>query len=151
MSALASLQNGELLLNLITLTRQRLQSGSKAAVSLPILLEILKVAVAASPFDEAFYLATYEDVREAHLSGQVPDVKAHFVEQGYFEGRFGIRPDVDEAFYTETYPDVAQAIVNRHVGSALEHYMRAGAVEGRFANPADKQRVTRWLTLGGKM
>lgn len=151
MDAPLGLPNGELLLNLIMVTRQRLQSGSKAAVSLPILLEIIKVAVAAMPFDEAFYLSTYEDVRDARQSGQISDVKAHFVEQGYFEGRFGSRPDVDEAYYTETYPDVAAAIANRHVGSALEHYMVAGAIEGRFANARDRQCVTRWLALGGKI
>jgi len=145
------LPNGEFLLRLLNLTRQRLQSGSKAAIPLPILLEFITIAAAALPFDEEFYLSTYEDVRKAHLSGELPDVRAHFVQQGYLEGRFGCRPDVDEAFYTTTYPDVAAAIADRDVSSALEHYMRAGAIEGRFANAEEMQVMTRWAQLDGKV
>ena len=151
MTTPATLPNGELLLSLLGLTQQRLQSGLKAAVPLPILLETLKAAASTLPFDEDFYLATYDDVREAHERGEILDPKAHFAEQGYFEGRFGAMPEVDEAFYAYTYPDVAEAIVNRTVGSALEHYMRAGAVEGRFANARDMQFITRWLKLAGRM
>ncbi len=145
------LPNGEFLLYLLNLTRQKLLSGSKAAISLPVLVEIVSVAASTLPFDEDFYLSTYEDVRKAHQSGDMPDVKSHFTSQGYLEGRFGCRPDIDEVFYTTTYPDVAAAIARRDVSSALEHYMRAGAMEGRFANAADKDSMTRWLQLGGKL
>jgi hypothetical protein len=145
------LPNGALLLTLSVLSRERIQAGTKAAISLPILREIIMVAVSKLPFDEEFYLTAYEDIREAYNSGVVSDLRSHFIEEGYFEGRFGARPDVHADFYLETYPDVAQAIANKQVTSALEHYMRAGAAEGRFANPEDQQILTNWLTLGGKM
>ncbi len=132
------------------LSFERLRSGAKAAILLPILREILEVAASKLPFDEDFYLSTYPDVRAAYNSGQIADLRRHFVEEGYFEGRFGAKPNVDEGFYTDTYPDVAGAIANKEVGSALEHYMNAGAAEGRFANPEDKEVMMRWLRLAGR-
>jgi hypothetical protein len=145
------LPNGGLLLSLSVLSRERMQGGTKTAISIPILREIIMVAVSKLPFDEEFYLSSYEDIRHAYSTGQVSDLKSHFIEEGYFEGRFGARPNLDEEFYLAEYPDIATAIANNTVTSAMEHYMRAGAVEGRFANPEDKRNVTQWLILGGKM
>jgi hypothetical protein len=106
-------------------------------------------AISKLPFDEEFYCATYKDVREAHNRGDIPDLKSHFIEQGYFEGRIGANPTIDEKFYTDTYPDVAAAIENNGVTSALEHYLGAGAFEGRFANREDQQLADHWRRLGG--
>ena len=64
-------------------------------------------------------------------AGLIGDPKAHFVEEGYFEGRLGALPDFDEGFYKETYPDVAVAIAKGEVRSAFDHYVGGGAVEGR--------------------
>jgi hypothetical protein len=151
MSVLRNLPNGSLLLSIATVTYERLQTGSKAAIALPFLREILIVAVSKLPFDEEFYLSTYPDLRAAYESGDITDLQTHFAEAGYFEGRFGAKPNVDEEFYKEIYPDVAAALANNDVGSALEHYMRAGAREGRFATPEDRQVMTRWLKLAGRM
>ncbi len=147
---LNNLPNGRLLLDGLMMTRERLQSGSKAAVPLPVLRVILTVAISTLPFDQDFYLSTYPDVRDAFLSGQVADLKLHFIEEGYLEGRFGSRPDVDEAFYKENYPDVATAISRGDVNSCLDHYMHAGAFEGRFANATEMQTTKRWLELLGR-
>src|ERR1019366_182350 len=151
MGARHELPNGGLLLSLSALSRERIQAGTKAAISVPILREIIIVAISKLPFDEEFYLTAYEDIREAYNSGDVSDLRSHFIEEGYFEGRFGARPDFDESFYLEEYPDIAMAIANNTITSALDHYMRAGAVEGRFANPEDKQVITQWLILGGRI
>jgi hypothetical protein len=146
-----ALPNGDLLLDIIHLSRDRLNAGSKAAISLPLLREILMVAVSKLPFDDDFYLSTYQDIRAAHEDGGITDLRMHFIERGYFEGRLGADPKVDEDFYKETYPDVATAIANSEVKSGVDHYMRAGASEGRFANSEDKQLVENWLRLGGRM
>jgi hypothetical protein len=143
-----NLPNGALLLSVIGLSRERLHAQSKAAVALPVLREIIAVAISKLPFDEEFYISTYEDVREAYGRGDIADLRTHFVEQGYFECRLGVKPDVDEEFYKDTYPDVAVAIASNVIGSALEHYLTAGVFEGRFANPEDKQLVTSWQRLG---
>ena len=120
-------------------------------MSLPLFREILSVAISQLPFDDDFYLFMCEDIRAAYEGGGIANLRIHFVEQGYFEGRLGANPKVDEKFYNETYPDVATAIANSEVKSAAEHYMRAGAAEGRFANSEDKQLVENWLRLGGRM
>ena len=146
-----SLPNGQLLLSITSLSRERLNAGSRAAVSLPLLREIFSIAISKLAFDEDFYLSTYQDIRAAYESGDISDLQEHFIEQGYFEGRLGVDPKVDAEFYAETYPDVAAAIASGAVGSAQEHYVRAGAFEGRSANSEDKQIITRWLRLAGKL
>ncbi len=140
---------GRLLLEALFLTRERLKAktNSKAAVPLPILREIIATAVAGLPFDEEFYLAQNPDIREAAAEGSVTDLRAHFVNEGYLEGRFGVRPDLDEVFYRETYPDVANAIANGEVASGLDHYLLSGAFEGRFANHEQMTSGKRWLEL----
>lgn len=132
------------------LSQERLRSGSKAAISLPILKAILIGATSGMPFDEDFYSLTYPDLRAAYDAGDVADLRTHFVEEGYFEGRFGAKPEVNEQFYQETYPDVAAAVARGDVSSGLDHYMRAGAFEGRFANAEDMDSVKRWNSLMGR-
>jgi hypothetical protein len=145
-----SLPNGQLLLEGLMLTRERFYAGSKAAIPLPVLRALLVVAVSTLPFDQEFYLSTYPDVRDAFLSEKVTDLKLHFIEEGYFEGRLGAKPDVDEEFYKENYPDIAAAIARGEVESGLVHYVQAGAFEGRFANSLDMQVTKRWLELLGR-
>ena len=145
-----SLPNGRFLLDCLVLNRERLRTGSKAAIPLAFLKAILVAATSAMPFDEDFYRSTYPDLRDAHESGDVADLKTHFTEEGYFEGRFGTEPNVDEQFYRETYPDVAAAITRGEVKSGLDHYMRAGAFEGRFANVEDMEMVKTWSALVGR-
>jgi hypothetical protein len=147
---LTTLPNGQFLLDCLMVNHERLRSGSKAAISLPVLKAILMASTAAMPFDEEFYCSTYPELQDAHESGIVADLRTHFIEDGYFEGRFGTKPDVDEQFYMETYPDVAAAATKGEVKSALDHYMRAGASEGRFANADDMGTIKHWSALLGR-
>lgn len=144
------LPNGQFLLDGLMLNQDRLRTGSKAAISLPVLKAILIVATSGMPFDEEFYRLTYPDLRAAYDAGDVTDLRTHFIEEGYFEGRFGSKPEVDEQFYRDTYPDVAAAVAKGDVLSGLDHYMRAGAFEGRFANADDMDTVKRWNGLLGR-
>lgn len=121
-----------------------LQSSSRVAVPAPLLRRMFQALAEAAPFSEAFYLATYEDVREAHQRGEIPDPRRHFVETGYFEGRVGAKPEIDEAFYRRTYPDVEAAIRGKHVSCATEHYLRSGVYEGRMPSAAMQQHMEVW-------
>ncbi|MGH7043164.1 MAG: hypothetical protein ACREFY_13685 [Acetobacteraceae bacterium] len=121
MNSPSNLPNGRVLLQGMMLSRERLQDGSRAAVSIPLLKAILTIASSKLPFDMEFYLSTYPDIRDAYNAGLVADVKAHFAEEGYFEGRLGAMPEIDEKFYRETYPDVADAIASGQVASAADH------------------------------
>ena len=140
---------GRLLLQALLLSRERLKAktNSKAAVPLLVLREIIATAVASLPFDEKFYLLHNPDIQEAAAEGKVTNLRAHFVYEGYLEGRFGVKPDVDEVFYLETYPDVASAIAKGEIASALDHYLISGALEGRFANHEQMTSGKRWLEL----
>ena len=144
------LPNGKLLLNGLALTKERLQLGSKVAMPIPALKGILITAIAELPFDKDFYLSAYPDIQTAYDAGQIDDLRAHYIETGYFEGRLGAPPDIDEEFYLRTYPDVAAAISSGMIQSARDHYLLAGAYEGRFGNEQDAKHAAYWMNLFGR-
>ncbi len=145
----AQLPNGRILLQGMGFSLERLQAGSKAAVPLAVIRAILCAAASSLAFDQEFYLSTYPDIRKAYEAGKIVNLKTHFIEVGYLEGRMGALPDFDEDFYKTTYPDVAVAITKGEVRSALEHYIRAGAFEGRHANASAAETNKRWSELLG--
>lgn len=146
-SSEAYFPNGRLLLEALTLTLERFRGGSRAAIPLPVLRQVVAAAVSALPFDEEFYLSQYPDIKAAVEAGEITDPRSHFVQDGYFEGRFWANPNVDEKFYGTTYPDVAQAITQGVIGSGREHYLRTGAYEGRFANEEELTASSLWAEL----
>jgi hypothetical protein len=131
----------------LTLTPERLRSGTKAAVPVRLLRAILRAAIAGLAFDERFYLATYPDIKAAYQAGRINNLHEHFIEDGYLEGRLGTDPAVNDKFYRETYPDVAKALASGKLASAFDHYVTAGCFEGRCANEADMERNTAWLEV----
>jgi len=98
------------------------------------------------PFDEAFYRTSYEDVAQAHGTGDIGDLQAHFIEAGFIEGRLGADPEVNAAYYLATYPDVDRAISEGQIGSADDHYVQRGASEGRSPNPDFSDAIARWMS-----
>jgi hypothetical protein len=141
------LPNGRVLLDGLGLTLERLQTGSKAAVSLPVIKAVLCAAAASLPFDREFYLRTYPDIRGAFEVGKIKDLRIHFIEFGYLEGRMGAQPEFDEDFYKSLYPDIAAAIANGEVKSALDHYIYAGSFEGRHATLAAMETNKWWAEI----
>jgi hypothetical protein len=134
----------DLLLQSLRINRERLDSRSKIAIEAKLLKSILQTMAEDLPFSEEFYLQTYPDIAEAYEAGKIPDLRRHYVELGFFEGRLGARPPVDEAYYNQLYPDVAAAVQRGDVKSAAEHYMRSGAAEGRIPNAELKPAVEGW-------
>lgn len=141
------LPHGRVLMDGMALTFERLRGTSKVAVSLPVLRAIISVAIAEMPFEPEFYQNTYPDIRQAYEAGQITDLKTHFIESGYFEGRLGAEPAFDEQFYKSTYPDVVEALETGKTSSAFEHYVRAGAFEGRHANALNQESAKQWTKL----
>lgn len=137
----------DLLLQALRVNRERLNSKSKIAIDAKLLRGLIQAAVARAPFSEEFYLQTYPDIAEAHAGGDIPDLHRHFVESGFFEGRFGAAPGVDEAFYTAYYKDVGQAVARGDIISGTEHYLRQGAAEGRIPNKQTKPEVDYWISV----
>lgn len=131
-------------LRALRINRERLFSKSKVAVDAKILRQLLQSLAAAAPFSEAFYLEQNPDVAEARAKGQIADLRSHFIEQGYFEGRAGSVPPVDEEYYITAYPDVAEAVRRGDVSSGAEHYTRSGAAEARIPSPPIKPAIESW-------
>jgi len=137
----------DLLLQALRVNRDRLNSKSKIAVDAKLLKTLLQTMVANAPFSEAFYKEAYPDLAAAQAAGQIPDLRQHFIETGFFEGRFGSPPPVDEAFYTSTYKDVGQAVLKGDVISGTEHYLRSGAAEGRIPNEEIRADLEAWMVV----
>ena len=135
----------DMFLRALRINRERLNSKSKVAIDARLLRHLLQALVAEAPFSEEFYLQNNPDVAEAHAQGLIADLRAHYIEQGYFEGRPGAPPPVDEAYYASTYQDVAEAIRRGDVTSGAEHYMRSGASEARLPNPQLKPAIEAWM------
>lgn len=134
----------DLLMQALRISRDRLEGRSKIAVDPRLLLHVLRQIVAAQPFDESFYLTTYDDVATAHNRGDITDLHRHYIEAGFLEGRIGAAPVVDSAYYLATYPDVGRAIAAGQIASAEDHYIQRGAAEGRAPNPQAAADVERW-------
>ncbi len=86
-------------------------------------------------FDEAAYLAMYPDVAEAITRGDITSARVHFIEYGYFEGRFPGPIRVDAEWYAAQYSDIAEGIEVGDFKSCQEHFDLHGRVEGRLPHP----------------
>lgn len=111
------------------------QGSKKVLISLDLLRLLIGLAAAGSSYDPIYYKEKYHDLREAHDDGEIDDLRAHYVNQGYFEKRSGCRAQafpVDENWYLTSYPDVAAGIKAGTIDSASDHYLTTGRKEGRL-------------------
>jgi methylase of polypeptide subunit release factors len=74
-------------------------------LTLDQLLSLMRILLASVPVDETWYQTAYPDVAQAIRSGAVKSAKAHFVANGYFEGRLPAQIPADKAFYASQYPE----------------------------------------------
>src|SRR5439155_27329392 len=81
--------NGRVLLDALMLTPELLRALPKVAVPVAGLRALIGALVAAMPFDEEFYAATYPDLAAARNAGTIADLRMHFIEHGYLEGPLG--------------------------------------------------------------
>ena len=144
MAANRYLPHGRVLMDGTALIFDRLRSKSKMAVSVPVLRAIIFVSISELPFEPEFYLNTYPDIRQAYEAGEITDLKTHFINSGYFEGRLGAEPAFDEQFYKSTYPDIVKALETGKTSLAFEHHVRAGAFEDRHANALNQENAKHW-------
>lgn len=123
------------------ITPERLRSSSKVAVPLPMLRWLLEQVAGAVDFDTEFYLSTNPDIAQAYEAGEIRDLRRHFIEHGYFEGRLGSLTTFDEAEYLALNPDVSDAVKRGDIASGKEHYMRVGYREGRIPSERVSESV----------
>ena len=92
----------------------------------------IRALLAGASVDSAWYLRKYPDVAKAVQEGHFSSAKHHFIENGYFEGRFPCEPAVDEAWYLAANPDVAENVRRGEIKSGLHHFIEDGYREGRL-------------------
>ncbi|MBV8401043.1 MAG: hypothetical protein JOZ58_25875 [Acetobacteraceae bacterium] len=95
-------------------------------------INFMKLVLTGVYVDEDWYLEKYPDVAEALRDRQFSSAKHHFIENGYFEGRFPCEPVIDEAWYLKRYPDVAESVRRGEFASGLRHFVEDGYREGRL-------------------
>ncbi len=96
------------------------------------------------PFDAGFYARCYADLAEAASRGTVPDLHAHFVANGFREGRLPGPPRFDPVYYLESNPDLVGLHESGGAPALLAHYLRHGRAEGRFGHPLERMDAERW-------
>lgn len=85
-------------------------------------------------FDEAYYRASYPDVRAAvNTPRSFTSGFEHFSLYGLNERRTQVSPFFDEGAYLALYPDVANAVRTGAFRSGVEHFALFGANEGRYS------------------
>lgn len=82
--------------------------------------------------DETWYLSQYTDIADAIKQGLVANARAHFVNDGYFEGRLPFAIHVDEAFYLRQNQGVADFVRRGLLESGQQHFDENGYKEGRL-------------------
>jgi hypothetical protein len=105
---------------------------------------LLQYVALSSDYDEDFYLRDNNDVAEAYEAGQVTDLRKHYRENGFFEGRKAANVDFDEGWYLETYTDVADSVAEGAFSSGLAHFLERGEIEMRSPNEDANSWVQAW-------
>jgi hypothetical protein len=136
--------------SLLRIKADILDTKRKVAIGADILKELIAKALANVTFDPDWYLETYPDIREAWEKRRIEDLKAHFINTGYFEGRLPNSACFDENWYLSTYPDVSEAIAAGQVKSAFEHYLRNGQLEWRSPDRLSEPEVEKWRKIGSQ-
>ena len=98
-------------------------------------LAVIRKLLLGIEVNEAWYRAAYPDVDSAIRDGTYVDAKAHFVAEGYFEGRRPFPLEIDEEYYLRENPDVRAGLESGKIASVHEHFEKYGYEEGRM--PAD--------------
>ena len=126
--------------------RAQIEGGHLKHVSLNVetLRLFLQFIALAADYDEATYLEENPDVAAAYEAGQIADLRLHFVQVGYFEGRRASRLCVDQDWYCSTYPDVANAIREDVIPSAEVHFLSRGEIEWRAPNATSLPWTRAW-------
>jgi hypothetical protein len=82
-------------------------------------------------FDEAFYLNSNPEIKQAVQAGIIKSGLDHFIQYGLKEKRVNVSPFYNEEFYLQTNPAVAQAVKDGNFASGLDHFIQFGETEAR--------------------
>jgi hypothetical protein len=134
----------EILKSAITVTRRPDSDEEYVTTTREVFGLLMEAALSGQPFDEKQYATLHTDVARAARSGDLPNARAHYIANGYYEGRETGPAGFDEAWYLSRYPDVQKAVAKGASRSAYEHYRGSGQTEGRAPNRLAERDVARW-------
>ena len=97
------------------------------------------------PFDADFYASSYPDLAGARRRGELADLHAHFVANGYREGRLPYALPFDPDHYG-SHVDLAGLRGDGGKAALVAHYQSAGRFEGRTGHPATEAAAERWVS-----
>jgi hypothetical protein len=100
--------------------------------SYELFVQLIRRMIADVPVAEEWYLESYPDIADAVHQGVVATAKAHFVHDGYFEGRLPFPIIIDEKYYLTNNPDVTDQVRKGDVVSGQQHFNENGYREGRL-------------------
>ena len=95
-------------------------------------IQMLRRALVGVQVNEGWYLERYTDIADAIRAGIVESARSHFVNDGYFEGRWPFPMTVDERYYLENNPGVADYVRRAMLKSGQQHFEENGYEEGRL-------------------
>jgi hypothetical protein len=95
-------------------------------------IQMIRRMIVDVPVNDGWYLERYPDIAEAISQGIVASPKAHFVNDGYFEGRVPFPIRVDEKYYLTQNSGVADHVRKGHLSSGQQHFDENGYKEGRL-------------------
>ncbi|HEX2941722.1 MAG TPA: hypothetical protein VHO91_11800 [Rhodopila sp.] len=96
------------------------------------LIQLIRRLLQGVEVDTAWYLERYPDIADAIKEGIVMSAQAHFLADGYFEGRWPFPIKVDEEYYLEQNPGVADYVQRGLLESGQQHFNENGYMEGRL-------------------
>jgi hypothetical protein len=101
------------------LLQRQLRDAPRVPVDWPAML---------AAYDEAYYLATNEDVAIGVAEGWMPSGQAHYVGAAFQEGRFGF--PLDRKWYAMRYPMAAFEVAQGDYHDFTHHYIAVGKARG---------------------
>jgi hypothetical protein len=104
----------------------------RVSVSYDEFVKLIRLMISGVEVNDTWYGTQYEDIGKAVKDGTLPSAKQHFVDDGYFEGRWPFPIKVDEKWYLQQNPDVAESVRRGVVASAQVHFEEDGYREGRL-------------------
>ncbi|WP_296712615.1 hypothetical protein [Rhodoblastus sp.] len=105
---------------------------------------LLQYIALSCDYNEDYYLQNNDDIAEAYEAGQGTDLRKHYREHGFFEGRKAAKVDFDEDWYLKTYADVAASVAEGDFSSGLAHFLARGEIEMRSPNERADAWVQAW-------
>jgi hypothetical protein len=123
---------------------EELRDDGNITISKKALRLLLQYVALSCDYNEDYYLRKNDDIAEAYEAGQVTDLRKHYRERGFFEGRKAAKVDFDEDWYLKTYADVADSVAEGAFSSGLAHFLERGEIEMRSPNECADAWVQAW-------